>query len=55
LVNYPNLRHGSRVILIGRDSYLTKVLEQRLFVRIRRIPIELLHLSKLEPRNLVGP
>jgi hypothetical protein len=32
-----------------------KVLEQRLSVRIYRIPAELLHLSKLEPRNPVGP
>jgi hypothetical protein len=32
-----------------------KVLEQRLSVRIHRIPTELLYSSKLEPRNPVGP
>jgi hypothetical protein len=31
------------------------ILEQRLFVRICRIPVELLHSSKLELRNPVGP
>jgi hypothetical protein len=32
-----------------------KVLEQRHLVKIHRIPTELPHLSKLEPRNPIGP
>jgi hypothetical protein len=32
-----------------------KVLEERLSIRIHRISIELPHLSKVEPRNPVGP
>jgi hypothetical protein len=39
----------------NRPGVLLLVLEQRLAVEIHRIPTELPHSSKLEPRNLVAP
>jgi hypothetical protein len=42
-------------ILISRNPDTSEGLEQRLFVRIHRIPAELPHSSKLESRNPVRP
>jgi hypothetical protein len=42
-------------ILTSRNPNTPKGLEQRLSIGIQKIPTELLHSSKLEPRNPVGP
>jgi hypothetical protein len=41
-------------ILTSRNPDTPKGLEQRLSIRIHRILVELLHSSKLEPRNPIG-
>jgi hypothetical protein len=42
-------------ILTSQNPDTPEGLEQRLSVRIHRIPVELPHSSKLESRNPVGP